>query len=65
MKIENLIVFQKVDIKLLILEYLIKEDRLYIVVNSILEDKEISSYIELFLNLNTYFFNNNENKIKI
>ena len=57
--------FQKVDIKLLILEYLIKEDRLYIVVNSILEDKEISSYIELFLNLNTYFFNNNENKIKI
>ena len=42
--------------------YNIKEDRLYTVANAILENKEMATYIELFLNLNTYIYDNRENK---
>ena len=40
----------------------IKEDRFYTVANTILENKEMATYIELFLNLNKYIYDNRENK---
>ena len=43
----------------------IKEDRFYTIANAILENKELATYIELFLNLNIYIYNNRENKRNI
>ena len=38
------------------------DDRFYTAANAILENKEMATYIELFLNLNKYIYDNRENK---
>ena len=43
----------------------IKEVKFYTVANTILENKEMAAYIEQFLNLNIYIYDNRENKRNI
>ena len=40
----------------------IKAERFYTVDNAILNNKEMSTYIELFMHLNDFIFENRENK---